>query len=151
MNPIDAASRPLSRGEVRPGDGQPGGSARWPRRWIASVVALHFLASLVAALPAESPVWRLSAPRHLRLAYVSHSLDQRWTMFAPPPRQDYSIHAALRLPEGWTEMFRLDGFASTRLRGVIFQPRGLFRLRSFLRPSSRDLDGLHDRSFRAFY
>jgi hypothetical protein len=117
---------------------------------ILALVSAHFAASLVAVVPERSPIWRVPPLAEVRRFYAMHNLDQRWNMFAPPPRQHIAIMAAFQFTEGWTDLYPLDDFTATRLRGRLILDRGLFRVRSFLRPSNRDLS-LTDRSSRAFY
>ena len=117
---------------------------------ILALVAGHFVASIVAVGPERSAIWRLRPLAEVRRFYATHNLDQRWNMFAPPPRQHVAILAAFQFAEGWTDPYPLDDFSQTRLRGRLILERGLFRVRSFLRPSNRDLE-LTDRSSRALY
>src|SRR6185503_970512 len=128
-------------------------SNSWPMRpgrqpVILALVSAHFAASLVAVVPERSPIWRVPPLAEVRRFYAMHNLDQRWNMFAPPPRQHIAIMAAFQFTEGWTDLYPLDDFTATRLRGRLILDRGLFRVRSFLRPSNRDLS-LTDRSSRA--
>lgn len=127
--------------------------ASWKELAIVGLLVLHFLLGLVSVLPRQSKVWNLPALEHVGRFYETHRLGQRWNMFSPPPQHKRSIHFALQFPEGWTDLVELDGFASRQIKGVLIQPRGMFRLKAFLRASNRDSipAGLSERSGRAFY
>lgn len=121
---------------------------------MALLVIAHFGASLLATLPARSPISSLPGVPMLRAFYRTHNLGQSWVMFAPPPTQRLTLEVALRFPEGWTGLVRLDEFTPARLAGVLIQPRGLFRVRAFLSASNEDrmsAGALDPRSSRAFF
>jgi len=142
-----------------PETGTPGADRRlslfasWKEPVIVGLVILHFLLGLASVLPRKSKVWDLPALEHLGRLYGSHRLGQRWNMFSPPPQHKRSIHFALQFSEGWTDLVELDDVASRQIKGVLIQPRGMFRLKAFLRASNRDSlpAGLSQKSGRAFY
>lgn len=120
---------------------------------IGGLVVLHFLLGLLVTLPRRSEIWQIPVLTAAGAFYGRHRLDQSWSMFAPPPRVDTEIQYAVRFADGWTELVSLEGFATRQIKGTLVQPRGVFRLATFLRATSSDQlpSGLAGDGGRLFY
>jgi hypothetical protein len=120
---------------------------------IASLVALHFALGLLATVPRRSRIWTLPVLATAGNLYSHYRLDQSWSMFAPPPQVNTTIHYAVEFPDGWTELVSLNAFAVDQVRHTLVQPRGTFRLVTFTRSSNADQlpSGLQPGGERAFY
>jgi len=127
--------------------------ASWKEPLILALVGAHFLLGFAAGLPWRSRVREIPVVRDLLHWYERNHLDQRWSMFSPPPRRYTAIHYAARFPEGWTELQNLEEFAVRRVERRLVQPRGAFRLMVHLRSTNADTMpfGLTEKSARAFY
>ena len=127
--------------------------ASWRERAIAALVGLHFCLGLAAGIPWRSHVREIPLLGSVLRFYERNHLDQRWSMFSPPPYRYNAIFYSVHFPEGWTELQNLEDFAVQQVRRRIVQPRGAFRLMVHLRSVSADTmpAALTPRSSRAFY
>ena len=127
--------------------------ARPARAAIAGLVILHFSLGLLATVPPRSVIWTIPFLRTASALYSHNRLDQSWSMFAPPPRLQTQIHYAVEFADGWTDLVPLQAFAMAQVKGRLVQPRGVFRLVTFLRSTSSDQipSGLKADGERAFY
>jgi len=127
--------------------------ASWGQRAILALVGVHLVLGVVAGLPWRSLVWQIPVLAPSLAFYQRNHLDQRWSMFSPPPRRYTSIFYAIQFPEGWTQLQDLEGFAVEQAQGRVLQPRGAFRLMVHLRSTNADTlpIGLTPTSDRAFF
>jgi hypothetical protein len=120
---------------------------------IAFFVISHFALGLLSILPQRSKIWGLPAFRAVGIFYRNNRLDQSWTMFSPPPTMSESLQYSVKLPGGWTPLIPLSSFALDEVKHRLVEPRGMFRLVSFLRVTAADKipGGLSETSSRALY
>jgi hypothetical protein len=129
------------------------------RRWnawemvIAFFVISHFAVGLLSTLPQRSKIWGIPVFRVFGSFYRNNRFDQSWGMFSPPPNMRESIQYSLHLPGGWSGLISPSSVPLEQVQRGLVQPRGMFRLVSFLRARASDKtpDGLNERSSRALY
>lgn len=120
---------------------------------VAGLVVLHFSLGLLATIPPRSRIWTVPLLRTARAFYTHNRLDQSWSMFAPPPRVNTQIQYAVEFADGWTDLVPVQSFAMDQVKHRLVQPRGAFRLVTFLRSTASDQlpSGLPATGERAFY
>jgi hypothetical protein len=124
----------------------------WHHLVVVAVVA-HFFFGFVAVLTERNHLFKIAPLRWGALLYSYLHFEQKWDMFAPPPRDADTIQYSLHLPTGWTELIDIGAPYFIQQKNRLTMPRGLSRIVAFYRASAEDArpERFNGWNLRSFY